>query len=534
MSDANSYLKHFSDSYSKDIDEYATNHALDQSRYIFVRSEGPNIQFGYCTHCKCTFNTYINTDSIILGERLKHNWKHFKCPSCDSECTVKSHGMGRKYLSDRAYFVYYEKSAFDPKVIVARGIIVTRNYSGDYTKVKNEFNTRVWYVFDTVNGSAMLEEMSPWERGYDKDKAINLKKYVSVHCRFQQFNSKAYLSYSRDSIKKAVQSTSFAWSGWESYNYQDMTKFFRLYVKYPCIEYLTKLGFYNLIRDILHGDPTYHTINWHGKTIYKVLKLSKEEFGYVKVNKINLTYWFLYLMNLNRRNNWGFSISNLYNLSFDIDSMHDVNRLLDAERQSGISFKNLVKYLSSQKGKWPRSSPVSSNCSDYLDYLKDCKTLKYDMSDEKVLLPSNLVKAHEETIKLIKYKANKELDKKIKLRGKQLNQFCFEFNGLIFKAPQSSKEIIDEGVALKHCVGGYCKSHANGDTNIFFIRSSKKPNKPYYTLEVSKDFSRIIQCRGMNNKDTTENVKKLLEQFKLNLEKMSKNKRSKTKIRIPA
>lgn len=42
---------------------------------------------------------------------------------------------------------------------------------------------------------------------------------------------------------------------------------------------------------------------------------------------------------------------------------------------------------------------------------------------------------------------------------------------------------MQEGATLKHCVGGYAKSHASGRI-ILFIRHERRPERSWYTLNV--------------------------------------------------
>ena len=59
---------------------------------------------------------------------------------------------------------------------------------------------------------------------------------------------------SRDSIKKAVKGTPFQYSTYDSYIDGDMVKFFSLYARYPCVEYLTKFGMSELVEAKLIGN----------------------------------------------------------------------------------------------------------------------------------------------------------------------------------------------------------------------------------------------------------------------------------------
>lgn len=67
--------------------------------------------------------------------------------------------------------------------------------------------------------------------------------------------------------------------------------------------------------------------------------------------------------------------------------------------------------------------------------------------------------------------------------------------------PKSNQELILEGEVLRHCVGGYGEQHAEGEKIILFIRHYRRPERSYYTLNISfrGDTPREIQLHGYGN-----------------------------------
>lgn len=55
--------------------------------------------------------------------------------------------------------------------------------------------------------------------------------------------------------------------------------------------------------------------------------------------------------------------------------------------------------------------------------------------------------------------------------------------GLIITPAESEEQLIIEGKALGHCVGGYGKAHCSGES-IFFIRHTESPKESYFTLQL--------------------------------------------------
>lgn len=67
--------------------------------------------------------------------------------------------------------------------------------------------------------------------------------------------------------------------------------------------------------------------------------------------------------------------------------------------------------------------------------------------------------------------------------------------------PKSNLELIREGQVLRHCVGTYGKAHAEGKKIILFVRHHRRPERSYYTLNISftGDKPEEIQLHGYGN-----------------------------------
>jgi len=515
--DDKEFFAHFPSQISQAIKDYARDVAFKWSRYIFTHRVGKK-QYGYCTYCRKEFKT----------NGLRHG-QQTTCPECGSLCTVKASGRGRKTLVDEVYFVYYEKSVVNPQAIVARGIYAVRDYRFDYRKVETQYTTRGMYVFEPGNGGRMARRYAWYAQHGEFITCGCLQQPKTV---FSLFNNgtpmRVQVSYSRESIKTAVKDTPFAWSGWESYDHEDMTRFFDLYAKYPCIEYLTKLGFKSLVMDKLEGRRTFGAINWRGKTLFEVLKMTKQELNIIKAEGIGITFDVLKIMQMSRKDGSNFTPGEAADIALEY-SYHYLDELTKLLTYG--SMRKITSYLAKQSKKEKKHfrSPTDALMA-WRDYIADCKKLEMDLSRTSVLFPRNLYTAHQNTIRQVKIKADNTLNKKIKARLETLSmKYCFEYSGLMIRPAKDSIEMLDEGRALDHCVGTYAQGYARGDFDILFIRKTTEPNKPYYTVEVRQ--GKVIQCRGINNCQPTKEVEEFIEVFKA--EKL-RPKKAKTKIRVPA
>ena len=92
--------------------------------------------------------------------------------------------------------------------------------------------------------------------------------------------------------------------------------------------------------------------------------------------------------------------------------------------------------------------------------------------------------------------AQKELFKK--LQTKRRETFNAESDNYIIRVPETLEEISQEGLSLHHCVGGYLRAHATGETTIIFLRKKENPDESFYTIEVKNN--EVIQIHGSHNK----------------------------------
>lgn len=89
-------------------------------------------------------------------------------------------------------------------------------------------------------------------------------------------------------------------------------------------------------------------------------------------------------------------------------------------------------------------------------------------------------------------------------------------------------DIPNELHALQQAVGGYANRHAYMKLHIMFIRTTAKPDVPFYTVEVDL-FGKIVQVRGQRNCKTTPEVQAFIEEYEKHLAAVfGKEKRRKT------
>ncbi len=493
MSQYKSFNAHFPSKISEDLVEFVTNSVLLESRYLFFKTI-LGLQYAHCTHCNKHHRSEI---------KLKHKQEQkVICPNCRSSCKVRAAGISRKYMTDKAVLVWYEKSVANSEAITARVIEVRRDYSVTYENVQTMYNVSHMYLFEPGK-SEHWNYRSKCKTAYSGfDKSYGSGSWV----RF----------VSLDNILQAVKDTPFQYSTWEGYTkfdniyyVSDMVEFFDLAARYPCVEYLTKLGFSKIIRNRMHGASTMNAINWRGKTIEKVLRLDKSDIRDLRT--CGLEYGpseLLYLQRI-RRQGKTYTAWEAYYLS-RIDTEYYASSIFEAT--SAYASKDEVRAYLLKQFQRKQSRGITTVASDYRDYLHQCEELGMSIAERRYLFPNNLHEAHQKATKKVKYKKDKELNMKIEgLYLKLQKQYFFQTDNFLIRPIKNATEIFNEAKSLSHCVGSYAGRHAAGEVAILVVRRKTEPDVPFYTAEI--DGKTIRQCRGLKNCAMTDDVDKFISDF---------------------
>lgn len=153
---------------------------------------------------------------------------------------------------------------------------------------------------------------------------------------------------------------------------------------------------------------------------------------------------------------------------------------------------------------------------DYFDYIGICKTLGYNLDDTAIKTPKNFVQMRDNVNAIYKAKKTKIVGEAINRVYKSLHSNVEWTDGeMSVIMPKTQDAIIREGKNQSHCVGTYCERVAEGSCVILFIRRNTEKRKAYYTMEIRPNMAKfsMVQCRGLRNADTTEDVKVFLKKY---------------------
>ncbi|MPM69911.1 hypothetical protein SDC9_116859 [bioreactor metagenome] len=487
-----------------EIKKFVRDDVFGRSEYLFVTKEKDKYK-GYCSKCKHEYEV----------EHLHHNERGI-CPICGAEVTVKSTRYGRKNCLNEACFYYFEKSIADPKAVVCKGYYVTKDYTLDYKNPKEIYDLCAMYIFEDKKATMIKES---W--GYTWGVRSSIFDFNQGYLAPKM----CYCSF--ESIEKAIKGTSFQYIPYKEFQgHYSMVKVFGEYTKYPWIEQIVKMGFAEIIKAKLSGHSMLNCLNYKGKDVFKILKLSRKDVKDIRESKKHITPLFLNLYQLQAKHKAGLSPAEVKSL--ENKCRYNYPRLENILKYTTL--KKAFKYMEKQYKKYAKKFEYEGNVIiTWSDYIDDCIKLEMDISSEHVLFPKDVHSAHQNTINQIKVKENKKYDKQIEKRAKALQKYIFEYKELLIRPALSSKELIEEGSALNHCVAThYIKPYAEGNTDIFFIRKVEEPEKPYCTVEVSK--GKVIQSKIKGNKCPDEVTQEFIKAFT----EIKLSRKKKNRIKVPA
>ena len=269
-------------------------------------------------------------------------------------------------------------------------------------------------------------------------------------------------------------------------------KYLRLYRQYPQLEMLMKLGFTNIAMNT---------------TILKRCGTDKAFCKWLISNKALLQGRHYYIDVIVRayRTKKPLDLLQSYKEA-KLKLIHDDDLKPIKELFKGKNLERLFDYIAKQQ----------TNPNAYLDYLKACRHLGIDMTEDKNVFPHEFRRWHD--IRIDEYTTKKAMEDEEK-RKKLYTQFAAvaekylslqhaKRSAFVCIIAHSPADLIREGEMLHHCVGrmGYDQKFVREETLIFFIRNKQEPDTPFVTVEYSLKNRKILQCYGEHDHKPSEDV----------------------------
>ena len=268
------------------------------------------------------------------------------------------------------------------------------------------------------------------------------------------------------------------------------------------VEMLTKAGLNGFVTDFVNRKKRNAAVmDWENPNPLQSFGLTKPELRefltgkkepailayYKRVRKAGIPMSFTELNNLKER-------------AGDVWIERIVNKMAKY-RLNWIRLRNyLEKEIEAASGE--KKPAMAFMCGLWSDYIDAAVTLEYDLKNDVYLMPKNLPECHdratETASRIAELRKKAESDRKFRTRAQKLaKRYTYSDGRWLIRPPVSADEIVAEGKALGHCVGGYAARHADGQTTILFLRDRKRPGVPLVTIEMRGNS--IAQIHGYRN-----------------------------------
>ena len=255
--------------------------------------------------------------------------------------------------------------------------------------------------------------------------------------------------------------------------------------KAPILEQLVKAKLKTLSYEVLENPLKISSFQDHG-ALHSRLGISKDALKRLRKNDGNMKY-LTWLQEENRSPHY---------LDDELIFWYMENHIEPNELNfihSKMSYVQIRNYLIRQKGK--RKDSISQVLTTWKDYISMAKRVKMNINDEIVYRATKLYKRHNNLIKYIEDNQLSVTAGELADKYPNINSVLsglrekYEYSDETFTilAPRCIEDILKEGQALHHCIDKkteYLERINEQETYILFLRNTKQPDTPYYTLEV--------------------------------------------------
>ncbi len=442
-----------------------------------------------CTNC----NNKFDTGKIKIGDLAT-------CPHCKNKYAV----MGG--------YLYYRGQSFEESVIVCQKInkqIVVRviEIYTYFNRIKGEMKTTTQEYARIIAGvGTFLSDATYFFMGhqhiYHNVKNSYWRKYEG--CR--EYPSLRAFPYNK---KRLIKGTNLEYAPIDEflsenymYNFVDAV----LLASYPHFESMWKMGLKNLAKSADKFKKT--------GTFQKVYGLSKSLLPFMIEN--NIDYRDYQVLKIIKEPNFT-AMKDFRNVN--LNRLRKLNKKVRITKHSAIcaelcnheqkDLDYILKYT--KLNKLVKYKQIVNNFYLYKDYLKFIEKLGFDMTDTKYLYPKNLKELHDKYESELTIKQNMEIVTKIYERFLDLSNYIYENDKyIIYPAPQF--ESFEEESRMQHnCVRQYAESHANSETEIYFMRDKTNMDESLVTVEYRDGL--IIQQQQKSHEQTTKEQAEFLNKW---------------------
>lgn len=453
----------------------------------------PDLQRGYASH------------------HLDGSWTHLRfgtCPICGAMVQYRSAAVSRRYLNDTVILAHYAPSSCDTDTVVMtlwRYRIGWAAWQPEYMRVPDE-DMELMEVCLMQRGTAgrryikaerWCADLAPGgSRAENFRRTIRWERKKECKSGFSPGEERTSFAVSRtmwatdtasmeDALPPPILDTCRALmraGRGVTAHYYDKISLVNSALRYPCLEYLVKMGFLELAA-MIPDRRAGRLLNLRGKDACGVLKIDSNTLGWVKGTRQRLDDTLLEL--LQTRDRLGLKLGNDVIAGLRTAGGSILKKMADL-LPAGLREKAIRYMVRRRIPHW-----------DYLDHLELLQKLDMQPTDD-VLTPKDFPEMHARLSQRIKVQSDREKQKALQKRVGRLGAYWFSALGWTIRPMLSAEEVVREGTALRHCVGSNVERYAAGGTILLCLRADNALDTPLYTVEYSTAGKRV-QVRGYKN-----------------------------------
>ena len=480
------------------------------NKYLFYQGD---------RHGRQIWTTCCHEDYYMEGEKGQLTGTHgdrLHCPFCGEEVQVVCMGRIRTGATLRQYIPFlFLHASEDGQTVWAQGYWTTRDLINDPTGITMFLPTRCyrfqpgkWTMWEEgVYDPGMRKCRDRWIKEPFRENGL-YSPYADYYVVGYECLENTFLRYT--GYDETVTGSKYNWIDNQKRN--DLMRYLGLASQHTKqVEMLRKAGVDELVEIWINAQVKCKDIfDWTEADPRKAFRLTRNELKLFlatdkrldrlrlyKEVKPDLTFWETQAL-------------------YDRLGAYTGDLVVNLAREQGVPIKKLVKKLMTAWDGMVTSAGRAAML--WRDYITAAGKLGWDLTNPLIQMPRDLERKHDEATLAVRMEADRiENEKAAVLYDSLCKLYSFEDEEYLIRPAKSATEIILEGKALAHCVGGYAERHANGVLAILFLRKKSEPDKPYLTIEMHG--SQMIQIHGYKNervagaKDPRETNRELLDSW---------------------
>ncbi len=447
----------------KDFEEWMRKEVA--KKYFIIYEYAPKQTKGYCSRCK----------KFVQIKNPRHD-QETKCPSCKAKATFKAHSRVQTLTTD----------GYDAEIIqkIEGGIVVRtfeqRQWYRDTAYTEPNIRTHEWQrILIFENGTVKRYTWDNYKNKYHR------WIYQGSSVYHYSYGSKLKLykrNYSQLKKNSALKRSSI--DLWDELPCS-VTGYLAAEKGNPAIEMLARIGMFRLAKELLECSYDRDLLDECATEIAKMLKIDNNRLKRLKAmdGNVDSLRWMQY--EKQRNTIWPDEmIRDFGEAGFKASVFGFLKPPI-----SYVKCHNYLKKQSAMTGETIKQTMITWD-----DYISMAGTLKMNIMCDQIAKPKDLKRAHDEVILLREGKSLKKQAKDIEKKWPKVNEqlpklqkFAFTSGEYTIVVPKNVMDIVVEGTILRHCVHTceyYFSRIQTDESYLFFLRKSKSPDSPWYTLEV--------------------------------------------------